>query len=176
MILQGHATTMQGNAEAGIHDLTTGFAAYRSIGATVWLPQALTYLATAHLELRNIDEASRLISEAINAVETSKETWFEAEVHRTAGEIALRASPPDTAKAELCFQRAIAVAQAQGAKSWELRSAMSLATLWGKQAQQEKAYELLQATYSWFSEGFDTKDLRETRALLGEMSATLRPT
>ena len=107
----------------------------------------------------------------MTAIETTKEKWFEAEVHRTAGEIELMSSQPDTAKARLCFERALTVAREQQAKSWELRAAMSMARLWRDQGKREEACELLAPVYGWFTEGFDTLDLKEVKALLNELSS-----
>src|ERR1700730_14005425 len=105
------------------------------------------------------------------AVETTKETWCEAEVHRTAGEIALLSPERDAAKAQKYFERALAVARQQQAKSWELRAATSMARLWRDQGKRDEARDLLAPVYSWFTEGFDTLDLKEAKKLLDELSA-----
>src|SRR4029077_20318331 len=107
---------------------------------------------------------------AITAVETTKERWCEAEVHRVAGEIALKSTDRDAAEAETYFERALAVARQQQAKSWELRAAMSLARLWRNQGKPQQARELLAPVYAWFTEGFDTRDLKEAKALLDELA------
>ena len=104
-------------------------------------------------------------------METNKEKWFEAEVNRIAGEIGLKFPEPDAAQAEAYFERALAVARKQQAKSWELRAAMSLARLWRDQGKRNEARDLLAPVYGWFSEGFDTLDLKEARALLEELAA-----
>jgi predicted ATPase len=96
---------------------------------------------------------------------------FEAEVHRTAGEIALKSPHPDTVKAEAYLQRALSVARQQQAKSWELRAALSMARFWRDQGKRDEARELLAPVYSWFTEGFDTLDLKEAKALLDELHA-----
>ena len=106
----------------------------------------------------------------MTAVETTKERWCEADVHRIAGEIALKLPEPDTAKAEEHFERAFAVARQQQAKSWELRAAMSLARLWRDQGKVQQARELLAPVYGWFTEGFDTRDLKDAKALLDALS------
>jgi predicted ATPase len=100
-------------------------------------------------------------------VETTKERWCEAEVHRIAGEVALNSTQAD--RAEEDFERALSVARAQQAKSWELRAAMSLARLWRDQGKVQQARELLAPVYGWFTEGFDTRDLKEAKALLEEL-------
>jgi predicted ATPase len=104
-------------------------------------------------------------------IENAKERWYEAEVHRTAGEVALKSPKRDAAKAEAHFERALAVARQQQAKSWELRAAMSMARLWRDQGKRDEARELLAPVYGWFTEGFDTLDLKEAKALLDELVA-----
>jgi predicted ATPase len=110
-------------------------------------------------------------SEATTAIETTKETLFEAEVQRAAGEIVLLSPEPDAAKAEMHFDRALAVARAQQAKSWELRAAMSMARLWRDQGKRDAARDLLAPVYGWFTEGFDTRDLIAARALLNALAS-----
>jgi predicted ATPase len=105
----------------------------------------------------------------MTAVETTKEKWWEAEINRVAGEIALKSPESDAAKAEGYFERALAVARQQQPKSWELRAAMSLARLWRDQGKRDKARELLAPVYNWFTEGHDTLDLKEAKALLDEL-------
>jgi predicted ATPase len=104
-------------------------------------------------------------------VETTKERWFEAEANRIAGEIALLLPEPDVAKAEAYFERALAVARKQQAKSWELRAAMSMARLWRDQGRRDEARDLLAPLFGWFTEGFDTRDLKEAKLLLDELHA-----
>jgi predicted ATPase len=105
------------------------------------------------------------------AVETTKERWCEAEINRTAGEIALLSPDRNAAKAEAYFEGALSVARAQQAKSWELRAAMSMARLWRDQGKRDEAREILAPVYGWFTEGFDTLDLKEARALLDELAS-----
>ena len=105
----------------------------------------------------------------MTAADTTKERWWGAEINRIAGEIALRSPEADVAKAEAHFERALEVARQQQAKSWELRAAMSLARLWRSQGKVREARELLAPVYGWFTEGFDTRDLKEAKALLEEL-------
>ena len=107
----------------------------------------------------------------MTAMQTSKERWCKAEVNRIAGETALKSSKPDTAKAQEYFERALVVARKQKAKSWELRAAMSMARLWRDQGKRDEARDLLAPVYGWFTEGLDTLDLKEARALLDESAA-----
>jgi predicted ATPase len=152
--------------------ITSGIAAWLSTGATLYLPSWLSNLAGAHAELGQLDDAWRCIGEAMSIIETAKERWFEAEVNRNAGEISLKSSPePDTTKAQAYFERALAVARQQQAKSWELRTAISMARLWRDQGRLDEARELLAPVYGWFTEGFDTRDLKEARALLEELAS-----
>ena len=107
----------------------------------------------------------------MTVVGTTQERWCEAEVNRIAGEIALLSSKPDMAKAEVYFERALAVARQQQAKSWELRAAMSMARLWRNQGRQQQAYDLLGTVYEWFTEGFGTLDLKQAKVLLDTLRA-----
>ena len=112
-------------------------------------------------------EAWRCIDKAMTAMQATKERWCEAEAHRVAGEIALKSPQRDVAKAQAYFEHALTVARAQQAKSWELRAAMSLARLLSDQGKRQTARDLLAPVYDWFTEGFDTSDLRNAKALLG---------
>ena len=170
-LFQGHVSALTGKASDAVHQITSGIAAYRSTGATLGLTAYLSYLAKAHADLRQFDDAWRCIGEAIVTVERTKEGWWEAEVNRIAGEIALMGPQNDSAKAEAHFERALSVARQQQAKSWELRAAMSLARLWRDQGKVQQARELLAPVYGWFREGFDTRDLKEANALLEELAA-----
>jgi predicted ATPase len=107
----------------------------------------------------------------MRAVKTTREKWCEPEVDRIAGEIELKSPLPDVAKAEMYFQRALEVARSQQAKSWELRAAMSLARLWRDQGRGAEGRDLLAAVYGWFSEGFDTNDLKQARILLDALAS-----
>ena len=160
-----------GNQNKAIETLTDGMSTWSSTGATVWVPWYRAHLAKAHAEVGQFDEAWRSIREAMTAIENSKETWWEVEVNRIAGEIARRSPGVDALDAEKQFEHALAVARKQQAKSWELRACMSLARLWRDQGKPEQARELLAPVYGWFTEGFDTRDLKEAKALLEELAA-----
>src|SRR6516225_9904039 len=150
---------------------SAGLAEFRATESTFWTPLFLSYLAKAYAELRQLDDAWRSIDEVITAVQATKETLCEAEIHRVAGEIALLSPERDVVKAEAYFERALAVARQQQAKSWELRAATSLARLWRDQDKVQQACQLLAPIYGWFTEGFDTRDLNEAKALLDELTA-----
>jgi predicted ATPase len=167
---QGWLAAMTNSAAGAVQIITSAMDAGRSAGSTLWAPVNLTHLASAYAALGEFDAAWRCIGEAMNAMATSKETWWAAEVNRSAGEIALKPPQPDAAKAEAYFERALAVARKQQAKSWELRASMSLARLWRDQSKVQQARELLAPVYGWFTEGFDTRDLKEAKALLEELA------
>ena len=162
---------LTGRASDAVRTITSAITAWRSTGSTLWMPFSLSYLVIAYAELHQFDDAWRCIAEAMSAVENTKERWCDAEINRMAGEIALMSPSPDAAKPETYFERALAVARTQQAKSWELRAAMSMARLWRDQGKRDEARELLAPVYGWFTEGFDTRDLKEAKALLDELAA-----
>jgi predicted ATPase len=166
---QGCLFGLTGKASNAVQMLTSGITAFRSTGSTSWLPERLSYLAKAYADLGQFDEASRYIREAMMTVNTTKERWWEANIYRMAGEIALMSPEPDATKAQAYFERALSVARAQQAKSWELRAATSMARLWRDQGKPQQACELLAPIYGWFTEGFNTRDLKEAKALLAQL-------
>ena len=167
-IQRGCVWALIGKPSSAVQMITSGLAEYRQTGATNAVPLWLSHLATTHAELGQFDDAWCCIGEALTAIETSKERWCEAEVNRLAGEIALK-SPPHAEQALRTFERALAVARKQQAKSWELRAAMSMARLWRDQGKRQEARDLLAPVYGWFTEGFDTLDLKEAKALLNAL-------
>ena len=169
---RGALFALTGKASDAVRAITSGMTSLRSTGAALYEPWHLCHLAMAHADLGQPDDARRCIDDAIGKVERSKEKWFEAEVHRIAGEVVLKSPAPDTEKAEKHFERALSVAhQQQQQKSWELRAAMSMARLWRDQGKSQQASELLAPVYGWFTEGFDTLDLKEAKAMLEELAA-----
>ena len=166
---KGCVLALIGEASDSVQTITSGITAWQSTGATVWVPLYLSYLAKAYAELGQIDDAWRCIGEAIKTIETTKERWYEVEVYRMAGEIALK-SPERATKAEAYFGQALVIARAQQAKSWELRAALSMARLLSAQGEPDKATDLLAPVYGWFTEGFDTSDLKEAKALLDTLA------
>ena len=169
LMTQGALRLLTGKPSDAVRLLTTGINAFRLAGATVFIPRYLTYLATAYTILSQYDNALRVMSEATEAVDRANDRWCEAEVARVAGEVALLAPKKESAKAQKYFERALAVARQQQAKSWELRAAMSLARFWRSQRKVQQARELLASVYGWFTEGFDTRDLKEAKALLEQL-------
>jgi class 3 adenylate cyclase/predicted ATPase len=175
MLATAHRGCLQalvGRSAEGIQTISFGIDGWRSsIGATIFATFWSSYLGLAYADLGKLDDAWRRIYETTSAIETTKEKWCEAELHRIAGEITLKSPERNAAKAETYFERALAVARHQQAKSWELRGTMSLARLWRDQGKPQQARELLAPVYGWFTEGFDTLDLKEAKALLGELHA-----
>ena len=168
--VRGWLFASTGNASDAVRAITSGITSLRSTGATLYEPRHLRYLAMAYAELGQLDDAWRCIHDAIDKIERTMERWCEADVHRIAGEIALKSLAPNPEKAEAYFNRALAVAREQQAKSWELRAAMSMARLWRDQGKRDEARDLLAPVYGWFTEGFDTLDLKEAKALLHELA------
>jgi predicted ATPase len=171
MLARGDAFALKGSATEAVEMITSGLAAWRTTGSTLWLPEHMSQFATAYASLGQFGDAWRCIGEAIGTIAKTKERWFEAEANRIAGEIALKSPERDASKAEAYFERALSVARKQQAKFLELRAGMSMARLWRDQGKPQQARELLAPVYGWFTEGFDTRDLKEAKALLEELAA-----
>jgi predicted ATPase len=171
MFVRSWLVALTGTAADAVVAITAGVSAYRSTGATAWTPSYLSYLAEAHAQLGQFDDAWRCIGEATAMIESTGERWWEADIYRRAGDIALMAPGRDAAKAQACFERALAVARRQQAKSWELRAAISVARLRRDQGKRDEARDLLAPVYGWFTEGFDTFDLKQAKVLLDELAA-----
>lgn len=168
--LRGWALAMQGQGEEGIAQVRQGLAAWRATGAALNVPYLCTVLAEVSDHLDYTADGLQALAEAHTLVEQHDERWWEAEIHRLWGVLLLRQPGTPPAEAETCFQQALAVARRQEAKSLELRAAMSLSRLWQHQGKRDEARELLAPISGWFSEGFDTADLQEAKALLTEVS------
>lgn len=167
-ILGGWALAEQGHTEEGIRLQRQGIAAYSATGADLARPNFLAMLAEAHGKAGHAEEELAALAEALAVVDKTDERWCEAELHRLKGEWLLMVSRSDVAEAERYFYQALDIARGQGAKSLELRAAMSLARLWHSQGRKEEARRMLAAVYGWFTEGFDAPDLEEARLLLAE--------
>jgi predicted ATPase len=146
-----------------------GIAAFRSTGAAVFVPYFCTMLADICAHLGHAEDGLQVLAEAHTLVE-HEERWWEAEVHRLRGVLLLRQPGTPQAEAETWLQRALDMARRQEAKSLELRAAMSLSRLWHQQGKRAEARALLAPIYSWFTEGFDTADLQEAKALLDALA------
>jgi predicted ATPase len=195
-MLRGWALTEQGQVAEGKAQIQQGLAAYRAAGAELWLPYFLALLAHAYGKDGQIETGLSVLAEALETVSKTDERWYEAELYRLKGELLLNDEPrmqneeqqtkeeqQDTIpiqhlsfsihrseEAEACFLKAIEIARKQQAKSLELRAVMSLARLWQQQDKEKEAHRMLSEIYNWFTEGFDTKDLQEARALIEELS------
>jgi class 3 adenylate cyclase/predicted ATPase/tRNA A37 threonylcarbamoyladenosine biosynthesis protein TsaE len=169
IVFRGCAMASAGNPDA-VDLLAPGIVAWRSTGATLFAPFYFSKLATAYATAGRFKDAWKSIDDAMNAVTTNKETLFEADVHRTAGEIVLLSDKSAAAKAEEHFNRALAVARSQQSKSQELRAAIRIARLWNDRGERDKARDLLAPIYGWFREGFGTLDLQEAKTLLDALA------
>ena len=168
-ILRGWALTRQGEGTEGIAQIHQGLAAYSAVRGNLQQPYFLAMLAEAYGKVGQPEEALTVLVEALAIVDNTGERYWEAELHRRKGELVLIQQGLKVEVAEECFRQALDIARRQQAKSLELRSAMSLSRLWQQQGKQEEAHQLLSETYGWFTEGFDTADLKEAKALLEEL-------
>jgi predicted ATPase len=157
---------MQAQDEEGMVQIRQGIAARRATGAALTIPYFCTVLADVCNRLGHTEEGLQALAEAHTLVEQQEERWWEAELARLRGVLLLRQPGTPRAEAETWLQRALDVARHQEAKSLELRAAMSLSRLWQQQGRGDEAHELLAPIYGWFTEGFDTADLQEAKALL----------
>ncbi len=167
-VVEGAALVQRGEAEQGLVKVRCGLDLFRSIGTVLLRTDFLAWLAEAHGKAGQMAEGLTVLDEAFTIVADGGERTFEAELYRVKGELLLQRA--DSVEAESCFQHALDVARAQGARSFELRAATSLARLWQKQGKGEEARALLQGVYGWFTEGFDTADLMDAKSLLDELA------
>jgi len=187
-ILRGSAMAAQGRCEEGIALIQQGSAMFRAAGVEGVQSQNLCWLAEACMEAGRFDDGLSALTEALATADKNDERVAEAEIYRLKGELLSRhqaerngaeqTSPrgasgiadSNAAEAQRCFERAIEIARKQSAKSWELRATMSLARLLAKEGHRDEARSMLAAIYNWFTEGFDTADLKDAKALLDELS------
>jgi predicted ATPase len=167
----GWAHAKLGEREAGLSEMREGVAAHIERGNRAWVPFLQGLLAEIEADGQGDEEALARVEEALTLAGQTGERWTDAFLHRIRGEILLKREPSNTAPAEEAFLAAIAIAQQQKAKSFELRAAMSMARLWRDQGKRQQARELLAPIYGWFTEGFDTLDLKEAKVLLDELHA-----
>jgi class 3 adenylate cyclase/tetratricopeptide (TPR) repeat protein len=166
---QGWVLAAQGDYDEGMAQMRHGLDAMQATGEMQRRPWLLALLAEAYGQRGQAEEGLCLLTEALAVMATTGERGQEAELYRIKGELLVQQAAPDAFQAEACFQQALAVARRQQAKAWELRTAMSLSRLWQQQGKRDAARALLAPIYSWFTEGFDTTDLQEARALLEEV-------
>jgi predicted ATPase len=168
---RGWAIAEQGRYEEGIALMREGLATTHGAGADIGRTDLLCHLAEAYMKGGRLDDALSTVSEALAAVDQQEERYYEPDISRVKGEVLLRLDSSNTRQAEECFRRAIEVARKQGSKSLELRATISLARLPGKEGRSGDARAMLSNIYNWFTEGFDTADLKEAKALLDELRA-----
>jgi predicted ATPase len=170
-IYHGSALVHQGQSQEGIAQIEQGLTAWRATGAEINQSYYLALLAEAYGTMAQPEVGLTVLAEALVHVEHTGERYYEAEIHRLQGELLLQGSSENSTEAETCFQQAMAIARTQQAKSFELRATTSLARLWHSQGKRDKARQVLGDIYGWFTEGFDTADLHDAKALLNELGA-----
>jgi predicted ATPase len=169
-ILRGWALAHQGQTKEGIEQIHQGLRAYRATGAVLCQPYFLALLAEAHGIMGQPEAGLMVLTEALTLTDITGERWSEPELYRLKGELLLQQSSDNQAEAESCFRHALDLARNQQAKSLELRAATSLARLWQQQGKRAEARQVLAEVYEWFTEGFDTADLKDAKALLDELA------
>src|SRR5207245_4285967 len=169
-ILRGWALAQQGQAQDGIAQIEQGLSAFRATGAEIERSYFLALLAEAYGMMEQPETGLTMLTEALALVDTTGEHWYEPELYRLKGALLLQQSADHHAEAESCFHHALEIARSQQAKSFELRAATSLARLWQSQEKRDEARQLLGNVYGWFTEGFDTADLQEAKALLDALA------
>jgi predicted ATPase len=197
VVQRGWARAEQGQVEEGIREIHQSMAVAQATGMALYRPYHLGLLAEAYRQAKQVQEGLSALNEALTLADKTGECYYEAELYRLKGELTLAQSeaslkrvtdksqtsqdqsedsksqslnPKVQEEAEACFRQAIAIAQKQQARSWELRATVSLARLWQQQGKSAEAHGMLSDIYHWFTEGFDTKDLQEAKALLEELA------
>ena len=170
MIMRGWALVVQAQREEGRIQIQQGLSTFQETGTKCFLPYFNALVAEAEVRMGHIEDGLRVLNQGLHMVNTTGERWWEAELHRQKGEFILLQSLERHSDAESCFNKAIDVARKQQAKSLELRAVISMSRLWQSQGKIEEARNLLSEIYNWFTEGFDTADLKDAKALLDELS------
>lgn len=168
MVVTGSVMADDRQVDDGLAQICEGIAILRATGSDVFSPYLLALLASAHRRAGQVEAGLARVNDALDRVDRTGGRWFEAELHRVRGELLL-VTPARRLAAAASFRRALTVAREQSARMWELRAATSLARLWRDQNKRTEARDLLAPVYGWFTEGFDTPDLREAKALLIEL-------
>ena len=166
-IFRGWVKVKNGDVTEGMSLLRSGSSAFRATGAEMFVPHHIALLAVACEIAGQVEEALTLLDDALQIVERTGERWFAAELNRHKGQLLLRQGHSEAA--EELYRKALSIAEEQEAKLWELRAAVSLARLRRDQGRRAEARDLLAPVYGWFTEGFDTPDLKEAKALLDEL-------
>jgi predicted ATPase len=169
-IFRGYLLASQGQPSSGLELVQRGFAEFKDMGAS-WMEAYFLYLISQCCEWAGrVDEATSTLDAALKTADVTGEKWFAAELHRMKGASIMARGHDQPREIELCYQHAIEIARQQSAKMWQLRAAMSMALLWRDQGKRNEARDLLAPVYDWFTEGFDTLDLKEAKALLGVLA------
>jgi predicted ATPase len=169
-LLRGWVLVQQGQAQEGIEQINQGLRAWRATGAEIGRSYFLALLAEAYGTMGQPEAGLTVLTEALTHVDKTGERWYEPELYRLKGELLLQQNSDNQTEAESCFHHALEIARTQQAKSFELRTATSLARLWQIQGKRQEAHDLLAPVYHWFTEGFDTADLKDAKALLEELA------
>jgi predicted ATPase len=169
-ILHAWALAHEGQAEEGIHQLHHGMMSWRATGAEIFRPYWLALLAEVYGTMEHPEAGLTVLAEALTLVDTRGEQWYEAEIYRLKGALPLQQASDNAIEAESCFHHALEIARNQQAKSFELRTATSLSRLWHQQGKCQEAHDVLAPIYGWFTEGFDTADLQDAKALLDALA------
>jgi predicted ATPase len=169
-MLYGWALVHQGQAQEWSEQLTQGFRAFQATGVQIWRPYFLALLAEAHGTIGEHETGLAVLTEALALVDTTGVRWYAPELYRLKGELLLAQSPDNHTEAKTFFHHALNIARNQQAKSFELRTVTSLARLWQSQGKRDEARQVLGDVYHWFTEGFDTPDLKDAKALLDELA------
>jgi predicted ATPase len=168
-ILRGWAVAKMGQQEDGLVQMHQGLSDWRALGAELFVPYYLSLLAEVYSDLEQVEAGLDALKEGLAVMDRTSEDWWKAEMCRRTGALLLQQTTPDVTQAETCFHQALAIARQQNGKAFELRAAVSLARLWQKQNKHDEARELLSPIYAWFTEGFDSADLKDARSLLSEL-------
>ena len=169
IVLDGWLQVAQDPKDDGISEINRGLVMFRSTGAKAWLPYLLGLAAESYGRVRRFDDGHAAITEAIDEAESTHLGSWLADLYRIKGDLLCDSRPDDVTQAEDAYTRALEIARGQRAKSWELRAAMQLARAWQRRGRQRQARELLAPVFDWFTEGFDSADLRDAKALLAEL-------
>ena len=170
-ICLGWADAMAGDLDGGVARMRHHLSEHKAAGSELLSDHFLALIANALGRMGRFDEGLRTIDESFPIIERTGARFYEAEVHRLKGELLLAQHASNAAQAEQCFRTAIEISRRQKAKSWELRATTSLARLLAKQGKRDEARAMLADIYGWFTEGFDTADLKDAKALLDQLNA-----
>jgi len=171
MILHGWAITLQGEGQAGIHQMRDGIVTMETTGAEALIPYYMSLLAEAYGNMAQPEIGLDVLERSFEIVDKNDERWYISDLYRLKGDLLLRLSLENQNEASVCFYQSLDLARRREAKSLELRAAISQSRLWRQQGKHDNARQALSEVYNWFTEGFDTSDLQEARAILEGLGA-----